>query len=212
MTQLFIRNNQKIFFQHIPKTGGQSVKYLLEKEDWKECEKQHIDIDKFRKTIKGDNDHLHNELIAHWKKDWEWKFTIVRNPYDRYCSQIKHVANAINIKFEEINAVGILIWSNDLFTRLLPKLGVAMDNNHFRPQTEFLGPDMDIFKLEDTASLITELKSRNYISKNAVMPHINKNPKINISSIRDILMQDQKLHKAFLDLYRKDFESFNYKI
>ena len=87
-----------------------------------------------------------------------------------------------------------------------------MDNNHFRPQTEFLGPDMDIFKLEDIASLITELKSRNYISKNAVMPHINKNPKINISSIRDILMQDQKLHKAFLDLYRKDFENFNYKI
>jgi hypothetical protein len=211
MSTIFERDGRKILFVHIPKTGGSSVRKMLEKEGWKREDIKPIPPD-FEKEIQtshsGQSKHQHRELINLWKKDWEYEFAIVRNPYTRILSKAKRQAKEHGIGYP--HPLGFIRWATDLFKNVIPNVGPGADDNHFRPQSEFIGEDTDWFRLEDQLpDLISELRMRKVISQSAFLPRLN----VSFNGVSDTRMPWENypdIFGAFLEFYKKDFEKFGY--
>lgn len=96
---IFERNNQKVHFVHIPKTGGMSIRYALESSGW-------VNLYETQKgTLKlpsGKTYHGHMPY-SQWR-GWEevdacsFEFALVRNPVDRMRSLIEmHLRHFLEI-------------------------------------------------------------------------------------------------------------------
>jgi len=123
----FQKENKKIFFVHIPRTGGRFIKSLLLSNKFKT---------EFIYTIyKGvENHHLHHNLLIDFKeyKD-NPKFTIIRNPYER----TRSILSIIKKNNFENNLESLL--------NSLPNKSI---NNWLRPQCDFIGKNCKVWKYE----------------------------------------------------------------
>jgi hypothetical protein len=209
MSTIFERDGRKILFIHIPKAGGTSMRHMLIEEGWNEIENPLIP-DHMRTEILGDprSNHQHKTLTGLWKKDWEYEFAIVRNPYERFFSQVKHIYKVMQNHFPDAQS------TIDMFDKVyhinFPELGIGLDDNHFRPQHHFVDKDTEVFKFEDQAgSLMTTLVKKNIISSDRTFPHKNVTFKDSPSVIVHWpLVED--IHNKFLSFYQYDFENFEY--
>lgn len=77
---LFKKNGKKIHFVHIPKSGGSAVIQLLKDEGW-EYSSPPGDLWETGK-MEG---HPQKHIWEKWDeaKDVDFRFTLIRNPYDR---------------------------------------------------------------------------------------------------------------------------------
>lgn len=74
---IFDKDNKKVVFLHIPKTGGSSITKLFEENGWSQ------------QCIQGGHQHKTLDQIS---VDWscvETIFTVIRNPIDRVLSEIR---------------------------------------------------------------------------------------------------------------------------
>jgi hypothetical protein len=134
---------QRVLFIHIPKTGGTAIEFWLRQigqldffepasSDGFRVSPQHLTM----------ADHLALSPTA----DWDFAFAVIRNPYDRIRSEY-HWRTGI-----EYRASGV--WPNysnwveralrDAVTRHPTLL-----DNHIRPQFDFLGETVEVFRYED---------------------------------------------------------------
>jgi len=99
--------------------------------------------------------------------------------------------------------------------------GWGVDNNHWRPQREFVAVDTHLYKFEQMDDVLSDLKSRDCISTDAELPHlrhrnratdnIDDPPGISLNLDIDWSISDvADIHKKVLEIYGKDFESFGY--
>lgn len=209
-----ISHKLKFIFIHIPKTSGSSLTIFLKdyidndliQKDNKMgdnqgisilCEKKTLKIikrenriyyKKTKKSIKHENikyyENLYNEKI----KDY-FKFTIVRNPYDRMLSYYFYaLSNPVFNRNEFIEFI-----KNDID---LPQQYTYIDNT---------------FHIIHFENLIDELKNiecfKNIVDFNNY-PRLNAshNSKINYNDIYDKELKDLVFNK-----YKKDFELFGYE-
>ena len=87
---IFERNNQKIHFIHIPKTGGMTIREHLKKSGWIT---QHAELKGELEVSPGKPYHGHMPY-SYWKdwdaaKDCDFEFAIVRNPITRMSSLVE---------------------------------------------------------------------------------------------------------------------------
>lgn len=158
----YTKNNKTIFFSHIPKTGGSSVdRYLIQA--------------KYIRTFYGGSNtkslqHRHtldNDLIEEKSKyNIIYEFAVFRNPLERLLSEFfmrsaTHT-NKTDTDFHNF-AVNIL---NQY------ELNNHINDNHIRPQSEFINENMDIFKFNNWSTLIEKLKVFD-IEFSDTFPHIN---------------------------------------
>ena len=229
MSNIFKRKDKKIFFRHVPKTGGSSLQSLLIDNGW-EIEKRRPYNEKLANIeICGSHSHLHHKIIKdYWLCDWEFEFSITRNPYERFRSVLRR--DAIQLETEvrragrtKMHPMGdsnfifdtdekyITHWVDCIFTRNFPTDGVGIANNHFRPQNEFVSDTTKLYKLETIDLLVDDLKRRNYVRRDAILPHLNTFTKHRIDF--DISWHNSSsLHNMFIKLYEKDFLMFDYKV
>ncbi|MEL6957340.1 MAG: sulfotransferase family 2 domain-containing protein [Pseudomonadota bacterium] len=127
-----------LFFAHIPKTGGASVElYMAQKGrialkhpftlGWSETTAQHMHHD------------VHAKLVPETFIDVS--FTIVRDPMARLMSEYRYRCDRDEI------AVPFNDWAMERMRCLLKN--PMLDDNHIRPQTDFLRWNMLIFRYED---------------------------------------------------------------
>lgn len=134
---------KRVLFVHVPKTGGTSIETWMRSiaplcfhaVGTPNCSKvtpQH---------------HTHNDLAQYFPRGWfDYKFTVVRNPYSRIESEYK---------MRYILGVNSLIPAFPPFGNWLERtLNQAKANpwvldNHMRPQVQFLGEGIELFRLEE---------------------------------------------------------------
>lgn len=185
-----------VLFVHIPKTGGTSVEqwlrsvaplsmYSPKRADFVPCVPQHFDAQIMK--------YLFDESL------FDYSFAVVRNPYDRIISEFKYR--------NESKRYGLFVPSFKRWVRRnLAEYGKNnyLLSNHIRPQTDFLMPGVESFKIEDGFShLQRRLQEVLGIAMTETVPHSNK------SSDRPVEM-DAGTMDIIYDFYRKDFEALGY--
>jgi hypothetical protein len=192
---------RKIIFIHIPKTAGSSIEHLLRDEG--RFELDFIGVRNGRST----HHYMGIELKMILKELYPtyYKFSFVRNPYDRLISEyfwcrINNVGHKFNKTFDEF-----LDYVEDVIKN--KKFFKPIENDHFIPQYSFLFFNNkllvnNIFKYEDIETVVPLIKKRLKIKTE--LQHLNKSKKNEIT-----LTQEQK--DRVYNLYKIDFQTFNYE-
>jgi hypothetical protein len=215
---LYQKKNRFIHFIHIPKCAGRSVRKILENEGWVDVTPETPDHlkNEIRKEDLQNSGHSHRKIWSEWNVQVEYQFSIVRNPYDRLRSHLSQVSKGL--KFSSIDSLLHVQWFLDQGSFLsdfktedgLITGGIGFADNHWRPQVDFLGPETDVYKLEnDIDLLMTSLKKRKIISNNSIFPKLGSSP--------DEVPCDLpwgnflRTHENFINFYELDFDLFQYR-
>ena len=98
----------------------------------------------------------------------------------------------------------------NIYDNLIPRLGLGFDDNHFRPQVDFVEEQISCYRLEDQmGEMIEALRVQKIISTNTRLPHLNES----IEDSPNVIVGwplDPILHASFLNLYGGDFKRFGY--
>ncbi|CAO4133396.1 hypothetical protein OFEAOIEE_LOCUS1123 [Methylorubrum extorquens] len=193
-------NGKKILFVHIPKTGGGSVETWLEtlgtvrlltvgSPNALKCTPQHFRMSDIRDVF-GDG-------------YFDYIFMTVRNPYDRVMSEYKMHALLSGSGFWKA-------WPS--FSHWLEhNLNLAHQNpyhldNHLRPQWEFSGTGIKVFKFEEgMESILNRVAADIGAPTPVVAPHIHSTGAENINASFDVV---DRIRMA--SFYEKDFDIFGY--
>jgi hypothetical protein len=210
----FKRDESIIHFVHIPKNAGKSVCKLLKMNGWKADDSMHKNIPIALM------DHVHFSAYEQYKIDSKYEFAIVRNPSDRFLSSVYFLIRQWNNGIgcipenptDEKNVTGkqLIHFMHSIFTKIIPKHGIHVENNFYLPQHLFISPKTHIFKYEDHLPdlLIRELSDRKLISKESILPHIN----VSFSRKAEIDWDyAPDVSNYFFNLYGLDYELFDYE-
>lgn len=194
--------NKKICFIHIPKTGGTSIEKnldIMNKNNYwggfKGRSMQHY--------LWNDYKNILNENYNNF-----FKFTIVRNPYDRIISEYywnKDFGFSKKISFDDYLKQVSNIFQNNLFNN--------KNCNHFIPQHKFIYDSSNnlmidkIFNFELFDEIYQYLIQNNYLEKIILNKKFNKRKRKGINLNQ--LTHEQK--NIIYNLYKNDFILFNYQ-
>lgn len=211
---LIYNETKNIFHVHIPRTGGRYIRDTFIMNNFK------IKYHKFSdhiEYISGDIEH--KKEIPHLEYPFynllpgvlgTLKFTIVRNPYDRFISLINC---GYDIKKEELNDFYNYLNSKSNFDKFIndsfDKKSNYYYSNHFLPQTKYINPFVKIYKYENGLNeYFADWMKKNFnIKLNSYK--INKNKyteRINY----DVNILPKNLKSYIAEYYFDDFLVFNY--
>jgi len=199
---MVVSHMKRCIFIHIPKTAGTSIEQYIK--DGNRNDLQYLGV--------RSNRSMHHFMAIELKKELGYifnlyyKFSIVRNPYDRllseyYWTPIPNVGyKSGKTKFEFLNYVTEVVNNNKYFDNIY--------NDHFIPQYLFLyqGKKLlvdQLFRYEDLEWIAEYLKKKLNLVNN--FPFLNKS-KINIEKQFWNEKQKERIYK----LYKNDFIIFNY--
>jgi hypothetical protein len=135
--------SKKILYIHIPKTGGTSI------EEWmKTISPLRMFSVGIPHAVRCTPQHFRaQDIKALLGEDFfDLSIAVVRNPYDRIASEYKMRMHIEKQGFWK-NGPDFSLWLEDNLSRQ------ARDkfhlDNHLRPQWEFIGNNVEVFKLED---------------------------------------------------------------
>lgn len=226
-----ISHKHRCVFIHLPKCGGQSVEdvfisdcglgwdsrepLLLRKNDNIKVGPPWLAHLSYREYL--DYSYISAELMEQY-----FKFSVVRNPYDRLASIYKYLGYCYVMSFDDfINKE----------TRY--QLKANSDRRYFfKPQKEFLVNDQGnisvdkIIKLEEISSEILDVFNVAGIKLDG-LPHVNASPKQGVIQslkskakylrkgyfsikVKNKIEWSERLKEAVYDFYLCDFEEFGY--
>ena len=200
---MVVCNNKKCIFIHIPKTAGTSIEQFLKDKGLNDIMFHGV----------HNNRSLHHLTAIELKQNIPimfkeyYKFSIVRNPYDRLLSEyywtpvpnlgFKYGISKAEFLHKVINIVKNKRYFNNIYF------------DHFIPQYMFLygGDKMiidEVFKYEALKDATEYLKNK--LSINMDFPYFNKNK----STVMDNGWNERKKEKIY-NLYKNDFIRFGYE-
>lgn len=192
---LITYNNKSLYFIHIPKTGGSTITNSLLHTDGFSLPnlKNKVETEKC-KVMSG---HLHLAgLDIHFPEYNKYpQFTILRNPWHKICSE--YVWKKKDPHFNKFNK-----WVRNRLGKY--KRNNYIDDNHFRPQIEFVSPQIKIF--------LTEYSQKaqdwvcDYFEKEINFEHSNKSINYEYPSVDEIL--DNRSRTLYYDLYQQDIDLY----
>lgn len=170
--------NNKIFFIHIPRTAGRYVKTLF-KNNSDVCE--FYTFDKLLNGIVIGHLHYPNfEQLFNFKN--VIKFTVVREPVDRFISTLTALDNVSSKETELKNKI---FKNQNCFNKFVNETILNSDNNWFRPQVNFIDNETKIWKYENGFE-------NNFIDWIKKISNFNINNKVNLKPIFNIMNYDNK--------------------
>lgn len=198
----------KPLFIHIPKTAGTSIAESL----LKNYSTGNLDIDR---SLLGTEHFTQSQLesrCVYFGYIPDFKFTVIRNPFDRFFSLYLHLKRKM-IRLYESGYFGepyhILgyIWCKSSFQEFTKFFLVNSVSGHWMinyhmslPQSAFLDSDEDIeiFNFNELNKIEDKL--------NLKLPHVNSNNlKVDYRH-----MYDEETYNIVLNYYKVDFDRFNF--
>lgn len=187
-------SDKVILFIHIPKTGGSTISDYFQQVGsvslkyrgrWGPCAPQHI----------------HAEVIKRLVPDafYDYSFAIVRNPYGRLLSEYKARRGG---RQSSGRTVSFSRWAMELSDKYAADPYV--DDNHLRPQHEFLLDGTEVFRFEDgVAKVVKSVMDRMGLTPAMPVPHSNPSAEIKVR----VTLEAMARVKSF---YAADFEKLGY--
>ena len=199
---MVICHNKKCIFIHIPKTAGTSIEQFIKDNDKNPIILTGVQDGRSRRHFTAlDIKLLFPDLFKQY-----YKFSVVRNPYDRllseyYWCKIPNVGYKFGkTKIEFLNYVSNVIKQKTYFTNIF--------HDHFIHQYMFLYNHQNkllvnnLFKYEHLDSAIEFIKKKLYINQN--LNQLNKTT----AEKTDWSIEEKEI---VYELYKKDFMYFQYK-
>lgn len=182
-----------VFFVHIPKTGGTSIEHALRSAGAAEALRFKGKRDFSRSTLQ----HMHASVYLDALREdfYDWTFSVVRNPFDRFASEYK---------MKVLDAGGtddVESWAETNFTRYA-EYNYTRDN-HVRPQEQFITTRTDIFRFEDGLDQPIRAAVDQLGLDMPAIPHAKR------GSTRKPLATERAI-ALIADFYAGDFERFGY--
>ena len=193
---LYRHNDRVILLIHIPKTGGSSLEEML-------VDAGALQALKFHKRLgyaACNPQHMHWEVLRRWvpKGFYDFSLAIVRNPYDRLASEYAWRAHVSGKDLPEFNT-----WVRKTFAAY--HTNPYFMDNHIRPQSEFVGYKVRIFKLEDGLNAAAKVSFRRLglTYRKPATPHVRK-------SAHQMIEIEASVVDLIRDFYAADFEAYDY--
>jgi hypothetical protein len=209
-----ICHKNKVIFIHIPKCAGSSVETAFGVKPFS------LEYPNFSNLTGWDrvngiflqhtsvNDLFEYNLVDKEKIDNFYKFTIVRNPWDRALSSYLSLINdtKINDTFENF------IFKKGKYKNVLTIKNINYRGDYLKSQTYYIennyGVEMDsIIKFESLFKVNDVLKN---VGLNKTLPHINKT--YNKDSYKYFYRKNPSFIDMVSEVYKKDIEAFNYSL
>jgi hypothetical protein len=195
-------DNKNILFIHIPKTGGASIEHFFRRSG----KVTMFDGRPNNPDFYCSPQHFHLALLKRLLPFnlFEYKFTVVRDPFMRLASEYK-----MRNRQKFLNGKTILNfddWVEDIFVEYEKNLWV--NDNHIRPQSEFIDDSIKVFRFEDgLVSIIEKVHEELLLPLSTVikLPHRQKSVNIPISL-------SSKTVSTIIEFYKEDFAKFNYSM
>jgi chondroitin 4-sulfotransferase 11 len=212
---MIVNHEHKWIFIHIPKTGGEFIRALVQDDEG---------IIKHARAIDG------LRLLGRETWDDYRKVAIVRNPFDLAVSMYAHLRKPLYQPYAQYKKYGHLLlrpkracWTamTSSFGRYVQKVFLKQQRQieetlwdfpvfHFMPQYDYLSKDAEllvdvIYKFEDIATFLADHKA-------LLPPDYNETTRVNASKrkpdYRDYYCATSK--KIIQSHYAKDFDKFGY--
>lgn len=203
----YTKNNKTIFFSHIPKTGGTSIDAYLcsggyEKTFWGGYND---------KTISLHHRQAKDEFLLNEKNKYNiiYQFTVVRDPIERFISEF--FSRQSDYGYRSCEDFHLFVVRMIEYFEKNP----SINDNHIRPQKDFIHDRMDVFKFGEWNNLINKLKSLDNDFPNHIihMNHINNSLGCKTSTDH-VKKLGWELKKETVDIiknfYKIDYTSFNF--
>lgn len=205
---MIISHKYKFIFFAIPKTGTHSIRFAL-RPHLGEQDEEHValfhqskfDIEEFKNRANG---HFSvQEIQPHLTKEvWDtyYKFTFVRNPWDRFVS-------AVIFKNKKLQEVPQLV--PQFIEKFLDKMNFT-DNLFYKPQYDYLIDDNGKFEMDFVGK--TEDMEQDYqkICKHLGIPieQIDQRNSTKRKQYKDVL--NDKTKQKIEEIYQNDIKHFSY--
>lgn len=190
----------RVLYIHIPKTGGSSV------EKWmSSMGPLRMKAAGFPLVTKVTPQHfrMHDVRYLLGEGYFEYAFTFIRNPYSRLESQFRMRAHLGQKGFWK-QWPTFSNWLEDMLNRARQD-AFAFDN-HLRPQWEFIGTGVEIFKLEDgLLQGLSRVAEKIGVEPPEEVPH-----ELSVDKSLYPLEWDLSDRLKVQEFYQKDFEVFGY--
>ena len=196
-------DKHKIIFLHIPKTGGSSIELAFGLFTFNNGYR----IDNNIKAMHHFTWEEYKNYLGQKKYDEYYKFTIIRNPYNKVISDyfwLKNIAKLEYDNFQNKSFDEYLDYCDHLVKNNLYNLTLFHD--HFMPQHKFIYNDKNKLMIDK----ILRFENFDYIEKfikikyNININHINKNETKN-----NIILNDIQKNKIY-NIYKNDFILLKY--
>lgn len=197
--------SNQILFIHVPKAAGTTIEENFLQLDFTMTYRRggrYGKLNMFDKVNGCSPQHMHAALLdRHFDSgNFDWIFTIVRNPLDRLVSEYNFRKTTMkNFEFKRFDD-----WILHAFSCF--ESNPFIYDNHLRPQSEFIWGETEVYKLEselnilfDKISSIADTKKK-FDAKSYMTSNKFQNTK-NIS---------RSSRKLIEDFYSHDFEYFGY--
>ncbi|MFZ8144353.1 sulfotransferase family 2 domain-containing protein [Alteromonas macleodii] len=200
---LYLNDEQAVTFLHIPKTAGTTI------ETWLNDSGKYQQILFSQKKLEGMlvtpqhlGYHTLTELTKTLNRPLEYKFAVVRNPFERIVSEFFY-----RIK---LGSIQLGVNSESLFSAWvvhnLKKYQETPEllDNHLRPQTYYVNDDVEVFKFEDGIQNVLDTVGKRI--------GLHENTQIESKKVGDkkSVWWSSTAIEMVLKLYEKDFERFGY--
>lgn len=199
---VFVKNNLKVLYVHIPKTGGTYIEDLFRQNGF--------DVKFWESNLLGgalrcSPQHYHYELLNNIfdLNEFNYVFATIRHPLDRFFSEFNMRNEAHGGKLD-INK-----WTINVLTTHYSNNPFFLDN-HIRPQNEFVDESIPKFKQEDrfdesfaeeiAKNLRIDFQVKSVPSRRATSSQIHK---ANSSQLEEQVLEKVK------EFYRDDFEFYS---
>ncbi|MFZ3583818.1 sulfotransferase family 2 domain-containing protein [Loktanella sp. DJP18] len=188
-------NGKLFYFAHIPKTGGSSVETAMRKAGAKRALHFHKRLDYVRCNLQ----HMHAELFDTFipPKFYDKGFCVVRHPIARLVSEYRwrQTLNQADLPFDGWVRRQIAAYAKDPYVL----------DNHIRPQHEFIGKKIKVFRFEEGMDVILGKMSR--------VTGLTLNPKTHVRKpeTRTHMTWSPETRALALRFYEMDFVRLDYK-
>lgn len=202
---LYRLHDNQIFFLHIPKTGGSTFHSAFVSHNKKHSKALYCDISAEKKGTEVPQQHYTYKQCVKNIDDFNQldKFTLIRNPEHRTISDYcwfnsytkKYKKHVKTIDEDHFNS-----WLHDAINHY--KNDNSYMHNHFVPQQQFIGKDVNVFLTEDYDKMIDYINSYFDIELKVRVrkrSRVSKRPELH-------KMLSKEVYDMWLDLYQKDVE------
>lgn len=185
---------KELKFIHITKTGGCSIEEIgkIHKIKWGRFHKEY-----------GDYHEIFINKTQNLKNKYDW-FTIVRNPYTRILSQFHY--DMMKLRFfnnYKLNDYDVKLFNEHIRFKIINR---SLSGFHYTEQYKYIDNELNIhiLKFENLKEDFENLMKK-YNLKIKLNKHSNKS--IKMFCLSDF---DNETIKLIQNVYKKDFEMFNY--